>query len=122
MRVTRAPLSTRNIIVMGPAVRHDRSRTYNPSNTPAIVITFPSSLGGLVRHHSTYYVARMADRVHQRTWTGRFGTRRRGAGRRPILGLRREIAAGPGWARRPRLRFRPGRRVQRRCARRIAPV
>src|ERR1700722_4632848 len=86
MRVTRAPLSTRNIVVMGPAVPHDRSRTSNPSNTPAIVITFPSSLGGLARHHSTYYVTGMADRVHQRTWTRRFGTRRRGAGRRPILG------------------------------------
>ena len=60
MRVTRAPLSTRNIVVIGPAVPHDRSRTFNPSNTPAIAITFPSRLGVLARYHSTYYVAVMA--------------------------------------------------------------
>jgi hypothetical protein len=66
MRVTRAPLSTRNIVVMGPAVPHDRSRTLNPSNTPAIVITFPSRLCGLVRHHSTYYVAGMAGSIKGR--------------------------------------------------------
>src|ERR1700733_5825530 len=120
MRVTRAPLSTMNNGVMGPVLPHDRSRTFNPSNTPAIVITFPSSLGGLVRHHSTYYVA------------GKAGAGKGHAPDDSVPGVG-ELASGRFWAQesaqgpgragsRRRLRFRPDRRVRRRSARRIALV